>query len=197
MAQANKIATYHAKWEFALIEWENIHTSSDITSRAFFLCMVFPEVSRIKTSSRQWTSTLLVKVRKIKHNHDNSLITKTTNRENLKSYKKKYMEQYSAMSLTTALAVPSCSSRRLSSNGSTESICLVSVRLLPGEWFALKRALLNMQTTPSITSSSWHWSFKEIKKKENKMWACLQLYNDFRLWLSKAESKCKNKNIAW
>ena len=43
------------------------------------------------------------------------------------------MEQYSATSITTALAVPSRSSRRGSSNGSTESICLVSERLLPDE----------------------------------------------------------------
>ena len=68
---------------------------------------------------------------------------------------KRYIEQYSAMSATTALEVPSRSSRRCSNNGSTTSISLVSVGLLPAkEILVLKITDFKMQTAPSITSSS-------------------------------------------
>ena len=65
------------------------------------------------------------------------------------------MEQYSAMSTTTALAVPSRSSKRCKSNGNTASIFLVSVRLLPAkEELLLKMTAFKMQTAPSTTSTS-------------------------------------------
>lgn len=70
-----------------------------------------------------------------------------------------YMEQYSAMSTTAALAMPSRSSRRLSNKGNTISICLPSAKPSP-EWnFGLKMASLSMQTAPAMTSSSVQWSF--------------------------------------
>ena len=73
--------------------------------------------------------------------------------------KENYIKQYSAISRTTALAVPSRSSRTWISSGSTASTSPVSVRLLPDN-FCLNINALNIHTTPSITSSAAEWSCK-------------------------------------
>lgn len=70
------------------------------------------------------------------------------------------MEQYSAIKVTTALAVPSRSSKRFSSKGNTEFICLLSVRLHPDAiWFVPNMVAFRIETAPSITSSSAEQSF--------------------------------------
>lgn len=154
---ASRPKSYHDDGESTVVLSDEMWISCDITSIPFFLCSTISEARRCRTSWRHCVSLLLVK------HHKLSLKTKTSKDSSLErgmKTTKYYIKQYSATSITTALAVPSCSSRRLISSGSTTSVSLWSVWLFPGKEWGLKMIAFSMQTTPSITSSSTHWSFK-------------------------------------